>query len=91
MKGPVPLDNRCRCFGVQTITTCLGPAPRSSLGSRDGSDGHRGWWPSERLKLPAQFLPAPTDHQQIHIPIHEEVVPARPPEHLRGDGTQSGP
>lgn len=83
------LDNRCQCFGVQT--RCLDPPPQSSLGSRDGSDGHRRRWHSERLKLPAQFLPAPTDHQQIHIPFHEEVVLARPPEHLHGDRTQWGP
>lgn len=87
MKGQVLLDIRRQCFGVQTISRCLDPAPQSSLGSRDGFDGHRGWWPSERLKLPAQFLPAPTDHQQIHIPFHEEVVPARPPENLHGDRT----
>lgn len=31
MKGPVLLGNRCQCFGIQTITRRLDPAPRSSL------------------------------------------------------------
>lgn len=40
-------------------------------------------------KVLAQLLPARPDHQQVLVPFHEEVVPACPPEHLRGDSRQS--
>lgn len=57
---------------------CLDPALQGSLGSDHGPEGHRGWGPSGLLKLPLQLLPAPTNHQEVYVPFHKEVVPACP-------------
>lgn len=84
MEWLVLWDNLHRCFWLQTSGVRPDPAPRGSLGSHCGRNSHWGWGPPG-------LLPAPSEHQQVHIPFHEEIVPARPPEHLRGDSSWLGP
>lgn len=66
------------------------PSSAGQPGLRSWPDSLWGWGPRGLMKLPLQLLPAPTDHQQVHIPFHKEVVPARPPEHLCGHNSQTG-
>lgn len=67
-----------------------GPSSAGQPGLRLWPNNLWGWGPRGLPKLLVWLLPAPTDHQQVHIPFHEEVVPACPPEHLCGHNSQTG-